>query len=85
MMALLKAVFTALGRRVALWGAFALILVTALALAAREGRLAARAHIAIRAADARIGALRKAQKVTHEIDSLPDAERDRRLSRWMRD
>jgi hypothetical protein len=56
-----------------------------LALAAREGRLAARAHIAIRSTDARIRALRKAQKVTHEIDSLPDAERDRRLSRWMRD
>lgn len=85
MIAVLQGVFTALGRRVALWGAFALILVTALALAAREGRLAARAQIAIRSTDARIGALRKAQKVTHEIDSLSDDDRDRRLSRWMRD
>ena len=75
----------ALGRRTLLWGALLLILLSALRIATRQGRHAARAQIAIRAADARIRALRKAQKVTHEIDSLPDAERDRRLSRWMRD
>lgn len=85
MIPLLQGVFTAFGRRVALWGAFALILLSALWIATRQGRHAAEADFAIRAAEARIRALRTSREVRHDIETVPDAKRDRRLSRWMRD
>jgi hypothetical protein len=78
-------IITAIGRRALLWGALILILISALRIAARQGRHAAEAEFAIRAAEARIRALRTSREVHHEIETLPDAERDRRLDRWMRD
>jgi hypothetical protein len=48
-------------------------------------RCAAEAEFAIRAAEARIRALRTSREVRHEIEALPQTERDRRLDRWMRD
>jgi hypothetical protein len=85
MIAVFKRLVTAVGRRVTLWAALILILVSALRIATRQGRHAAEAAFAIRAAEARIRALRKSREVRHEIETLPEAERDRRLDRWMRD
>ena len=45
----------------------------------------ARAHLAIHGAEASIRSLTTAKEVRHEIEVLPEAERDRRLDRWMRD
>ena len=85
MIAIVRRLVTAFGRRVALWAALILILVSALRIATRQGRHAAEAEYAIRTAEARIRALRTSRKVRHEVETLPEAERDRRLDRWMRD
>ena len=85
MIGVVTQIITAIGRRALLWGALILILISALRIAARHGRHAAEAEFAIRAAEARIHALRTSREVHHEIETLPDAERDRRLDRWMRD
>jgi hypothetical protein len=85
MIAIVKRLASAFGQRVALWAALCLILISALRIAKRQGRHAAEAAFAIRAAEARIRALRTSREVRHEIESLPEAERDRRLDRWMRD
>ena len=85
MIAVFRRIVTAVGQRVALWAALFLILVSALRIAKQRGRHAAEAEFAIRAAEARICALRTYREVHHEIETLPAAERDRRLDRWMRD
>ncbi len=85
MIAVFRRIVTAFGRRVALWAALILILVSALRIATRQGRHTAEAEYAIRTAEARIRALRTSRKVRHEVETLPEAERDRRLDRWMRD
>lgn len=85
MIGVLTQIITAIGRRALLWGALILILISALRIAARQGRHAAEAEFAIRAADTRIRALRTSREVHHEIEALPEAERDRRLDHWMRD
>ena len=85
MIAIVRRLVTAFGQRVALWAALILILVSALRIATRQGRHAAEAEFAIRAAEARIRALRTSREVHHEIETLPEAERDLRLDRWMRD
>lgn len=73
------------GRRAALYAALTSALLAALWVAARQGRHAAEAKFAIRAAEARIRALRISREVSHDITTLPDDERARRLDRWMRD
>ena len=78
-------IIAALGRRALLWGALLLILLSAVRIATRQGRPAAEAEFDIKAADARIRATRTSREVRHDIETVPDAERDRRLSRWMRD
>ena len=85
MIAFLRRLASAFGQRVALWAALILILASALRIATRQGRRAAKAEFAIRAAEARIRVLRTSREVHHEIETLPEAERDRRLDRWMRD
>ena len=85
MIGVVTQIIKAIGRRALLLGALILILISALRIAARQGRHAAEAEFAIRAAEARIRALRTSREVHHEIETLPDAERDRRLDRWMRD
>ncbi len=85
MIAVFRQIVTAVGQRFALWAALILILVSALRIATRQGRHAAEADFAIRTAEARIRALRTSRKVHHEVETLPEAERDRRLDRWMRD
>jgi hypothetical protein len=85
MIAVFRRIVTAVGQRVALWAALILILVSALRIATRQGRHAAEAEFAIRAAEARIRALRISREVHHEIETLSEAERDHRLDRWMRD
>ena len=85
MIAVFRRLASAIGQRVALWAALILILASALRIATRQGRHAAEAEFAIRAAEARIRALRISREVYHEIEALPEAERDRRLDRWMRD
>ena len=85
MIAFLRRLVTAFGQRVALWAALIMILASSLRIATRQGRHAAEAEFAIRAAEARIRALRTSKEVRDEIETLPEAERDRRLDRWMRD
>ncbi len=85
MIAFIRQLVTAFGQRVALWAALILILISALRIATRQGRHAAEADFVLRAAEARIRALRISREVHHEIETLPEAERDRRLDRWMRD
>jgi hypothetical protein len=85
MIAVVQRLVSAFGQRVALWATICLILISALRIATRQGRHAAEAEFAIRAAEARIRALRTSREVHHEIETLPEAERDRRLDRWMRD
>ena len=85
MIAIVRRLASAFGQRVALWAALILILTSALRIATRQGRHAAEAEFAIRAAEARIRALRKSREVRHEVETLPEAERNRRLDRWMRD
>ena len=85
MIGFISRILAALGRRALLWGALLLILLSALRIATRQGRHAAEADFVIRAAEARIRALRTSREVRHEIETVPDAERDRRLSLWMRD
>ena len=62
-----------------------LAVVIAVQVMIRHGRRHAEAELAIRRADARIRALRISREVHHDIEALPDAERARRLDRWMRD
>ena len=85
MIAFIRQFVTAFGQRVALWAALILILVSALRIATRQGRHAAKAEFAIRTAEVRIRALRTSRKVRHEIETLSEAERDHSLDRWMRD
>jgi hypothetical protein len=85
MTAMITASLAALGRRIALWGALSLAVVIAVQVMIRHGRRHAEAELAIRRADARIRALRISREVHHDIEALPDAERARRLDRWMRD
>ncbi len=85
MIAIVRRLVTAFGQRVALWAALILILVSALRIATRQGRHAAEAEFVLRAAEARIRALRISREVHHEIETLSEAERDHRLDRWMRD
>jgi hypothetical protein len=77
--------FAALRTRMALWGGLIVIFLAALRVATRQGRQAAEAEFVIRTARARIRALRTSREVTHEVENLPDDERDRHLDRWMRD
>lgn len=85
MIAFIRQLVTGFGQRVALCAALCLILISALRIATRQGRQAAKAEFAIRAAEVRIRALRTSREVHHEIEALPEAERDHRLDRWMRD
>ena len=72
MIAIVRRLASAFGQRVALWAALILILVSALRIATRQGRHSAEAEFAIRAAEARIRALRTSREVHHEIETLPD-------------
>ena len=85
MIGFISRIIAALGRRALLWGALLLILLSALRNATRQGRHAAEANFAIRAAEARIRALRTSREVRHDIETVPDTKHDRHLSRWMRD
>ncbi len=85
MIAIVGRLVAAFGQRVALWAALCLILISILRIAARQGRHAAEAEFATRAAEARIRALHTSREVRHEIEALPEGERVRRLNRWMRD
>ncbi|MDT8855166.1 hypothetical protein RNZ50_09100 [Paracoccaceae bacterium Fryx2] len=74
-----------LGTRLRLGLALAAITISALWIAFAKGRAQARAHLAVKQAEARIRSLTIAKDIRHELEVLPDAERKRRLARWMRD
>jgi uncharacterized protein involved in outer membrane biogenesis len=74
-----------LGTRLRLGLALAAIAISALWIAFARGRAQARAHLAVKQAEARIRSLTIAKDIRHELEVLPDAERKRRLARWMRD
>jgi len=74
-----------LGTRLRLGLALAAIAISALWIAFAKGRAQARAHLAVKQAEARIRSLTYAKEIRHELEVLPDAERKRRLARWMRD
>ena len=85
MMRFASACFMRLGRRAAFYSAMALAFLAALGIALRQGRQVAEANYAIRRADARIRALQTAKDTRHDVEIASPAERDRRLTRWMRD
>ena len=78
-------IVTAFGQRVALWAALCLILISALRIAKRQGRHAAKAEFAIRAAEARIRTLQTSKETRHEVQNADRADLERRVDRWMRD
>lgn len=78
-------IVTAFGQRVALLAALCLILISALRIAKRQGRHAAEAEFAIRAAEARIRALQTSKETRHEVQNADRADLERRVDRWMRD
>jgi hypothetical protein len=84
-MMIMHTLLAGLGRRLGFAGALVGGTLMALWVAARRGRRAAEAEFAVRSAKARIRSLTTAKEVRHEIEVLPQAERDRRLDRWMRD
>jgi high-affinity Fe2+/Pb2+ permease len=85
MISILTAMVSWIGRKAALWGAFAVAIGAALWIAFRRGRLEAEAEFMIRRADARIRSLQTAKEVSHEVQNADRAELERRLDRWMRD
>ena len=85
MISILTAIFSGIGRKVALWGAIAVAIGTALWVAFRRGRLEAEAEFVIRRADARIRSLQTAKEVSNDVQSADRADLERRLNRWMRD
>ena len=85
MSALILSWLAGFARRLSLWAALALAVVTALGLALRQGRHAAQAQFAIKQAEARVRALQAAKEISDDIATLPADERTRRLSRWLRD
>jgi hypothetical protein len=84
-MTMIQTLLIGLGRRLSLAAALLGVVLLALWVAVRRGRNAAKAEFAVRSAEARIRSLTTAKEVRHEIEVLPEAERDRRLDRWMRD
>lgn len=78
-------IVTAFGQRIALLAALCLILISALRIAKRQGRHAAKAEFAIRAAEARIRALQTYKETRHEVQNADRADLERRVDRWMRD
>lgn len=78
-------VFATIGRRAALLGGLVLIFFAALRLATRQGRHAAEAEFAIRAAEARIRTLQTSKETRHEVQNADRADLERRVDRWMRD
>ena len=79
------ALLSGLGQRTVFAGTIAFALIIALWVAFRKGRQAAQASYAIRRADARVRALHSAKDTRHDVETTSPTERDRRLSRWMRD
>lgn len=78
-------IVTAFGQRIALLAALCLILISALRIAKRQGRHAAEAEFAIRAAEARIRTLQTSKETRHDIQNSDRADLERRVDRWMRD
>jgi hypothetical protein len=78
-------IVTAFGQRIALLAALCLILISALRIAKRQGRHAAEAEFAIRAAEARIRALQASQETRHDVQTADRVDLERRVDRWMRD
>jgi len=78
-------IFAAIGRRALFWGGLVLFFFTALRLAVRQGRHAAKAEFAIRHAEARIRALQTSKETRHEVQNADRADLERRVDRWMRD
>lgn len=78
-------IVTAFGQRIALLAALCLILISAVRIAKRQGRHAAEAEFAIRAAEARIRTLQTSKETRHEVQNADRADLERRVDRWMRD
>ena len=85
MIAFLTRLVAPIWRRALLWGALALGLLIALRVAMREGRHAAEADFAIRAAEARVRALQTSKDIRHGVQNADRADLERRVDRWMRD
>ena len=81
----LTALLSGLGRRVAYWGAIVGAMGFAIWLLIRQGRLAAKADLAIRRADARVRALQTSKDIRHDLQNTDRPDLERRADRWMRD
>ena len=85
MTTILTTLFAGLGRRFAYWGAIVAATGTAVWILIHQGRLAAKAELAIRRADARIRALQSSKDIRHDVQNADRADLERRADRWMRD
>ena len=85
MMGVAHALLTGFGRRAMLYGAIALAVIAALWIAARQGRQAAKAELAIRRADARVRSMQTSKDIRHDVQNADRADLERRAHRWMRD
>ena len=74
-----------LSRRAVFYGTITFAILSALWIAFRQGRHAAKADLAIRRAEARIRAMQTSQEIRHEVQNADRADLKRRADRWMRD
>jgi len=82
---LLTSLLSGLGRRAALYAAFAAALAIGAWLLIRRGRVQAQAAFAIRRAEARIRALQTTKDIRHDVQNAERADLERRADRWMRE
>ena len=85
MIHVLSTLLAGLSRRAVFYGAIAFALLSALWIAFRQGRHAAKADLAIRRAEARIRDMQTSQEIRHEVHNTDRAGLKRRADRWMRD
>jgi len=85
MIHVITALLAGLGRRSVFYGTIAFAVLSALWIAFRQGRHAAKADLAIRRAEARIRAMQTSQEIRHEVQNADRAGLKRRADRWMRD
>jgi hypothetical protein len=85
MISFVRALLSGFGRRAAFYSAMALAVLAALSIAARQGRQAAKAELAIRRADARVRSMQTSKDIRHDVQNADRADLERRAHRWMRD
>ena len=78
MSAILTSLFAGLSRRFAYWGALIATVCIAVWMLLRQGRLAAKADLAIRRADARVRTLQTSKDIRHDLQNTDRTDLERR-------